>query len=592
MLYNNIKRKGGTLLKKVFCIALCIICMVVFTSCTQKEIQDTSSGIISSQAEVIDGAADEYQDQQPVIHQTVIEISTAQDLWELSHTYGMNDMDYINIKYILTNDIDMTGVEGYIPIGHQDQYYMDINKRGFQSCFDGQGYTIRNLTIGYNGDIDDKNGYKSSGLFGVVAESAVIENLNIENIKIDGIGKNAYYNSTSGALAGWFSGTAKNCHVSGQISAIECSGGFVGRISGKTVIENCTADVDISGCWYTGGFMGYSDRGTPDVTIRNCASFGTVTAFIPSVYHEDINDVGGFIGYCTDGTIENCHAGSELVVIDTAVSIGGFVAHTHNATITDCTYDSAHTGSWPLIHWINFKKCNNGAYTPYTFAEKKNVTAADYKTAIAGVDKAYIQAVRNDGKYIIHTSDSTVAGDGGFIQYTLKEVATGRQKPLGFMELSRNLDTGFFSNGDAYMMNEYEGIRIYNTNMSDTQEIFHSGKYLPCGENIDGNGTERYLFAIRRDPVVMDYIVLYTEFVRSGKQPSDFNYIIGKLDAEGRLIFSQQLPAKVQWQEQLGFLTVNMYKSAENEIEFYTSYKDKQVTRGRYNFATGQYTQL
>ena len=90
----------------------------------------------------------------------------------------------------------------------------------------------------------------------------------------------------------------------------------------------------------------------------------------------------------------------------------------------------------------------------------------------------------------------------------------------------------------------------------------------------------------------MDYIVLYTEFVRGDKLPSDFNYIIGKLDTEGRLIYSQQLPAKVQWQEQLGFLTVNMYKSAENEVEFFTSYNDQQLTKGRYSFATQQYTQL
>ena len=59
-----------------------------------------------------------------------------------------------------------------------------MNQIGFKSHFDGQGYTIRNLTIDYNGDGDDKNGNRSAGLFGVVAESAVIENLNIENIKI------------------------------------------------------------------------------------------------------------------------------------------------------------------------------------------------------------------------------------------------------------------------------------------------------------------------------------------------------------------------------------------------------------------------
>ena len=142
-------------MRKLFCIILSIVCMAIFTACTQPEIQDSSSEIIPPQSESIYNEIESTQENRPEPQCTVVEISTAEDLLKLSHTYGMDDKDYSKIKYILTDDIDMAGVEGYIPIGHQDQYYMDMNKRGFKSHFDGQGYTIRNLTIDYNGDAED-----------------------------------------------------------------------------------------------------------------------------------------------------------------------------------------------------------------------------------------------------------------------------------------------------------------------------------------------------------------------------------------------------------------------------------------------------
>jgi len=520
-----------------------------------------------------------------------IEISTPEDLLELSQTYGMPGTDYSRNKYILTNDIDMTGVEGFVPIGTAFCEGNVWDSPGFYSTFDGQGYSVINLSIDYGGDAEGKNGHKALGFFGITGENAVIRNLNIENLTIDGIGKNAFYSPSTGGLAVFFAGTAENCHVSGKISAIECSGGFIGRVNGSSHIEKCTSDVDISGSWYTGGFLGYSDQSTTDVTLKHCASFGSVTAFIPSVYLEDIRDVGGFAGYMTDGRIENCHSQTKLIVKDTAISIGAFIAHTHNAVITDCSYNSDYTGSWDLIHWINFKRCN-GNYSPYTFTERKNMHLSDYKTMVSGVESIYIEAVSKDNMYIIYSSDSTVAGDGGEIEYTLRNRKDGTEKKLGWVRFSRNRDTGFFSNGDVYTMDEYGGIRIYDTDTENTQPLFDSSINFPTGENIDGSGTERYLFAVRRDPQTMDYTVLYAEFVRGDKYPSDFNYIYGKLDTGGNLIYSAPLPEKLQWGEQTGFLRLHMFKTAENEVEFYTTYKENEIMRGIYNPATGEYIRV
>lgn len=523
---------------------------------------------------------------------TVITISTPEDLLQLSHTYGEGDKDYSRIKYVLTNNIDMSGTEGFVPIGTAFYNGNVWEGPGFYSVFDGQGYSVKNLSIDYGGDAEGKNGHEALGFFGVTGENAVIRNLNIENLTIDGIGKNAYYSPSVGGLAGYFAGTAENCHVSGSMSAILCSGGFIGRINGDAYIENCTADVDISGCWYTGGFLGYSDSATEyDLVIKNCASFGSVTAFIPSVNLDSIRDVGGFAGLIADGTIENCHSQTRMIINDPAVSVGAFIAHTHTADISDCTYNPDYTGAWePLFH-INFRQCN-GNYTPYNFTEAKGISVSDYKTTIDGIETIYIEAVSRDGRYIIYRSDSTVAGDGGENELTLRDRNDGTEKKLGWVRFSRNRDTGFFSNGDVYVMDEYSGIRIYNTDMNNFHPLFSSNVNFPTGRNIDGYYKERYLFAVRRDPETMDYTVIYTEFVRGDKTPDEFNYCIGRLDTQGNLVHSTQLPEKVQWGEQLGFLKLQMFKTGRGEIEFYTTYKDNETMRGRYNPATGTYTAL
>ena len=58
-------------------------------------------------------------------------------------------------------------------------------KEGFISTFDGQGYTVKNLTLNYKGNAEGKKGYGCMGFFMAVTEGGVVKNLNIE-IKRDG----------------------------------------------------------------------------------------------------------------------------------------------------------------------------------------------------------------------------------------------------------------------------------------------------------------------------------------------------------------------------------------------------------------------
>lgn len=107
-------------------------------------------------------------------------ITTAEDLQYIrkDHTvidYGVKGCydGVIKGTFVMINDIDCTGLE----LGNTGRYWE--NSRGFGGTFDGNGYTIKNLTVGEN------------GLFGVVSH-ATIKNVKFTNVQYKEADQGAY----------------------------------------------------------------------------------------------------------------------------------------------------------------------------------------------------------------------------------------------------------------------------------------------------------------------------------------------------------------------------------------------------------------
>lgn len=100
-----------------------------------------------------------------------IYINTPEDLITFSESVNGGE-DYTGIYVALGNDIDMSGVPEFIPIGiwESGNYFCGV--------FDGRGHTIKNLTI------TTSLGNSNSGLFGTLA--GTVCNLNMENCYIKG----------------------------------------------------------------------------------------------------------------------------------------------------------------------------------------------------------------------------------------------------------------------------------------------------------------------------------------------------------------------------------------------------------------------
>ncbi len=266
-------------------------------------------------------------------------ISTPADLVTLSNPANSTDWDK---HFLMTNDIDMSGVTGFVPIGSSGT--------PFTGVFDGGEFALRSLLINLGGQ-------STVGFFGVISGSSCrILNLHLASGAVSGnadvgvlVGINNGGSITScssscaltgnnvnvGGLVGRNVGTLSQCFVTGGTTLVAPGGGGGGLVGGNlgTIIS----------CYATGAVDGASDHpagnsyiggliGTNSGTISNSYAIGNVTGK---------SQIGGLIGL-NSGTVAGCFAsgavtGTELV--------GGLVGHSDDgASVTVSFWNSETSG--------------------------------------------------------------------------------------------------------------------------------------------------------------------------------------------------------------------------------------------------------
>ena len=237
---------------------------------------------------------------------------TEQDPWIINtpeELLALSKMSYeeLNGKYVnLGNDIDMTDIEDFQPIGLGSDY--------LQIFFDGKNHTISNLKINnystpntglfyslYAGDIKNLtlqsvNINSNSKYVGLVAGKTVkgneISNIKIQNSSIYvNLNENELYteHSVIGGIAGSADCTIKNVSIDGNssityINKDDYSSGFCGGIIGEGFSAILEGEINtaatLSGCT-VGGIIGNNHAcssssatvltNTGDITAKECA---------------------------------------------------------------------------------------------------------------------------------------------------------------------------------------------------------------------------------------------------------------------------------------------------------------------------------
>jgi hypothetical protein len=200
----------------------------------------------------------------------IIEIDTAQELYDVRNNF---DGDYV-----LTADIDLAGF-AWRAIGYKDEGI----DTGFTGTFDGQYYTISNLTAeDLNGTTSTSaggNGFKTVSLFGVIGNSSTSSPGVVKNVGL--INPNVRAGDYCGAFVGDLRfGEVSNCFVSGGTVSHETpsnnAGTFVGLVRGNGTITNCWSDAKMIFLNTVSGQGGFMNNSNDPESISYCYFAGTL----------------------------------------------------------------------------------------------------------------------------------------------------------------------------------------------------------------------------------------------------------------------------------------------------------------------------
>lgn len=253
----------------------------------------------------------------------VIHVSTPEDLMDVQ-----SDSIMPSRVFVLDNDIDMSGYD-FVPIGTFDNE--------FTGAFDGNGFTISNVTINKSFGVDNELNYV--GLFGY--SLARITNLTIDNLNIT-ISTSDDNHLYVGVLAGRTSGSVYEVNVYNSSITIDGVihgnvGGLVGYSRGDlvrssadteiTIVTYNDADSSMSMC--VGGLVGnkaYKD-------VRNSYASGDISMVFSN--HNTVF-VGGLLGISSgsDSIIINSYATGDInTTADYYSRIGGLIGDSYNSTV-------------------------------------------------------------------------------------------------------------------------------------------------------------------------------------------------------------------------------------------------------------------
>ena len=163
---------------------------------------------------------------------------------------------------VLTADIDLNN-EAWTPIGPD-------RDSAYTGTFDGQGHTVRNLSVTGN--------FNRAGLFGCVKD-----------------------------------GTIRKLTVAGSVSCT-ANQGWCGGIAGYAMdetIENCASLCTVSCTGIdarVGGIVGLADYNSRTLIIRDCYNIGKITGRSDN----GSGDAGGICGFYMNGKISNCYNVGEI----------------------------------------------------------------------------------------------------------------------------------------------------------------------------------------------------------------------------------------------------------------------------------------
>ena len=361
-----------------------------------------------------------------------VSVSSAEELVKVVTEIAAGNEEVNNI--MLNGDIDLADfaltrsavASNWTPVGTEE--------KPFTGVFDGNGHTIKNLALV---ETEAKEGKAFIGFFGY-AKDATIKNVTFENVYInipclDIDHSQGHIGAVAGSLEG--TSTIENVTVKGDIKVYATQdangasrvavvaggnsygdvtmkdvhvianegsyliannnvGALAGQLQGKSVFENCSSNIDVTGTkFFAGGIIGLA---AGDQTFTNCHTTGdiTITAGRLGKAHDHYR-VGGIAGGWADGktkvcTLTNCSYEGQISgtnadgSVAEALDYAGYVGRGY--TLNGCQ------GSKVVIDGVEYIQAFN------TAAEAGIYTVNGYYEIATVADLKRLATLVNDGQ--------------------------------------------------------------------------------------------------------------------------------------------------------------------------------------------------
>lgn len=299
--------------------------------------------------------------------------------WKEFSTFAILS-SFEGITIYLGSDLDFTGVTGIRPIGGGGAAVQYVTP--FAGTFDGQGYTINNLTL--DAGIADSVASGYWGLFALL-KGGTIKNLVLgEGCTITNLGKSHF---RVGGIVGAVQAEKNehcvidNCWNKATVNGNRMVGGIVGHVG---VSENNALKNDVL------GKVTSAERdeayAVVEHVIRNCTNTGTVHALT-----DNVGGISGHVGAACD--ITNCRNAGKISAdaLTSGKCVGGIAGmfnpspknETSVSTVSGCINNGELVGVGAgsvggIVGFLNGGKCeitqnsNYGSVTDATEGAKVN----------------------------------------------------------------------------------------------------------------------------------------------------------------------------------------------------------------------------
>ena len=341
-------------------------------------------------------------------------ISTAEELAKVAEEIAAGNEEYTSI--MLGGDIDLaelvqtrSAASNWTPVGTPEKPFIGV--------FDGNGYTIKNLTLV---ETEAKEGKAFIGFFGY-AKNAIIKNVTFENVYVNIPCLDIDHSQGHiGAVVGSLEGTStvenvtvkgdifveatttangasrvavvaggnlgngnvtmKNVHVianeGSYLKANNNTGALAGQLMGKNMFVDCSSNINVTvNKFFAGGIIGIA--GSND-TFINCHTSGDIAVIAGRAGRgNDQYRVGGIAGGWADGktnvcTLVNCSYTGNVSGVNSDGSVAdpldymGYVGRGY--TLSKCA------GSKVIIDGVEFVQKYDNVYGVYEINGVENPT--------------------------------------------------------------------------------------------------------------------------------------------------------------------------------------------------------------------------